>query len=181
MLKKVITYKDLDGKDVTEEFNFHISKAEFAEMELSTPGGFGAYLAAMVAAENGAEIIAAFKSILMKAYGVRSEDNKRFIKSKELSEEFMQTDAYSVLFMELITDMDAVISFIRGIVPADMSDDVVRAMGVTDLELPSMVEKELTEMDKAELDELEMLKTRMSELLALKNEKGTTQQYPNVQ
>ena len=56
----------------------------------------------------------------MKAYGEKSPDGKRFIKSPELSEAFSQTEAYSELFMELASDSDAASKFVNGIIPADM-------------------------------------------------------------
>ena len=39
MLKKTITYTDFDDNERTEDFYFHLSKAEIAEMELSENGG----------------------------------------------------------------------------------------------------------------------------------------------
>jgi len=122
MLKKTITYKDLDGNDITEDFYFSLSKAEIAETELSYEGGLTAHLRRIVETKNGAEIIGTFKKILTMSVGRRSEDGKRFIKSDEITQEFMQTDAYSELFMELVTDAEASAAFVRGIVPADLSE-----------------------------------------------------------
>ena len=62
-----------------------------------------------------------FKDLVLKAYGVKSDDGRRFIKSKELSEEFAQTEAYSQIFMELATDADAAAKFVNGIIPADLA------------------------------------------------------------
>lgn len=124
MLKKTIKYTDFDGAEQSEDFYFNLSKAEIAEMELSHDGGFSGYLQEIVKAEDGKKIIETFKSILMKAYGERSEDGKRFVKSDEISNAFLQTDAYSELFMELITDPDAAAKFIQAIVPADLSKDM---------------------------------------------------------
>ena len=75
----------------------------------------------VVAAQDAPSIIKVFKDLVLKAYGVKSPDGKRFIKSKELSDEFSQTEAYSELFMKLATDADAASKFINGIVPADMA------------------------------------------------------------
>ena len=107
MLKKTLTYSDLDGNPVTEDFYFSLSKAEIAEMELSYDGGLQTHLKRIVANKDGAAIIGAFKNILTSSVGRRSEDGRRFIKSDEITQEFMQTDAYSELFMELVTDADA--------------------------------------------------------------------------
>lgn len=136
MLKKTITYQDLDGNPVTEDFYFNLSKAEIAEMELSYDGGFSGYLKKIIESQNGAEIIAVFKSIIMKAVGRRSEDGKRFIKSEEITNDFLQTDAYSQMFMELVTDADAASNFIQGIVPSDMNEAISKGERLTEVPLP---------------------------------------------
>ena len=58
-----------------------------------------------------------FKDLVLKSYGEKSADGKRFIKTPEISEAFSQTEAYSVLFMELATDADAAAAFVNGIIP----------------------------------------------------------------
>ena len=118
MLKKTIKYTDFNGTEREEDFYFNLSKAEIIEMEMSTAGGFAEMLQNIVKAQDGPTIIKIFKDIILKAYGVKSPDGKRFIKSEELSTEFSQTEAYSVLFMELATDADAAGAFINGIIPA---------------------------------------------------------------
>lgn len=121
MLKKTMTYIDYDGNQRTEDFYFNLSKAEVAEMEMSTAGGLDKMINRIIAEQDGKRIIELFKDLVLKAYGKKSDDGKRFIKTKELSEEFSQTEAYSDLFMELATDADAAAAFVNGIVP-DMSD-----------------------------------------------------------
>lgn len=120
MLKKTIKYTDFNGTEREEDFYFNLSKAEIMEMEMSTAGGFAEMLQNIVKAQDGPTIMKVFKDIILKAYGVKSPDGKRFIKSEELSTEFSQTEAYSVLFMELATDADAAGAFINGIIPADI-------------------------------------------------------------
>lgn len=121
MLKKTMTYIDYDGNQRTEDFYFNLSKAEVAEMEMSTAGGLDKMINRIIAEQDGKRIIELFKDLVLKAYGKKSDDGKRFIKTKELSEEFSQTEAYSDLFMELATDADAAAAFVNGIVP-NMSD-----------------------------------------------------------
>lgn len=118
MLKKTMTYTDYNGASRTEDFYFNLTKAEIAEMEMSTAGGLAEMINRVVAAQDAPSIIKIFKELILKAYGVKSPDGKRFIKSKELSDEFSQTEAYSELFMELATDADAAAKFVNGIVPA---------------------------------------------------------------
>jgi hypothetical protein len=120
MLKKVITYVDYDENERTETFYFNLSKAEVAELELSTTGGLSQWIEKIVASQDQKEIIALFKNIILRAYGEKSPDGKRFIKSEELSEAFSQTEAFSQLFMELATNAEAAAAFINAIVPHDV-------------------------------------------------------------
>lgn len=117
MLKKNIKYVDYNGVERDEDFYFNLSKAEVAEMELSTAGGLAEKINKVVAAQDVPTIINIFKDIILKAYGEKSADGKRFIKSAELSEYFSQTEAYSNLFMELATDSKKASDFINGIMP----------------------------------------------------------------
>ena len=121
MIKKTVTYTDYNGVERTENFYFNLSKAEVMEMELSTAGGMAEAIQKIVDAKDAPAIIRVFKDLVLKAYGVKSDDGRRFIKSKELSEEFAQTEAYSQIFMELATDADAAAKFVNGIVPADLA------------------------------------------------------------
>lgn len=120
MLKKTITYTDYNGTERTEDFYFNLSKAEITEMEMSTVGGFAEMIQNVVNAQDAPAIIKIFKDLVLKAYGQKSPDGRRFIKKPELSEAFSQTEAYSQLFMELATDADAAAKFINGIIPADI-------------------------------------------------------------
>lgn len=124
MLKKTITYTDYDGNERTEDFYFNLSKAELTEMELTTEGGLQTVLKNIVEARDIPRITAMFKKLLLMSYGQKSADGKRFIKSQQLSEEFTQTEAYSNLFLELLSDEDAAAAFVRGIVPADLAKEV---------------------------------------------------------
>lgn len=121
MLKKTITYVDYNGAQRTEDFYFNLSKAEIMEMEMSTTGGLAETIQKIVAAQDAPAIIKIFKDLVLKAYGEKSPDGKRFIKSEEISTAFAQTEAYSQLFMELAMDANAAAEFVNGIVPADMA------------------------------------------------------------
>ncbi len=138
MLKKTITYTDYNGFKRTEDFYFNLSKAEIMEMELSTTGGFGDMIQKIVAAQDTPGIIKIFKDVILKAYGEKSPDGKRFIKSDEIREAFSQTEAYSELFMELSTNDVAAADFVNGIVPGDMVDEIKRK----DLNPPMLTEHE---------------------------------------
>lgn len=121
MLNKKITYTDYNGVERTENFYFNLSKAELMEMEMGTAGGFAEMLNRIVDAQDSASIIKVFKELVLKAYGEKSPDGKRFMKSAELSDAFSQTEAYSNLFMELATDANAAAAFVNGIMPAEVT------------------------------------------------------------
>ena len=120
MLKKTVTYVDYNGVQRTEDFYFHLSKAELMEMEIGTVGGFSEMVEKIIAAQDHPTILKTFKELVLKAYGVKSDDGRRFIKSPELSEAFSQTEAYSQIFMELATDSDKGSEFINGVIPGDL-------------------------------------------------------------
>lgn len=139
MLKKTITFEDLDGNPITEDFYFHLSKAEIAEMALSQDqeGDLAEKVKLMIKNNDAKNIIATFKEILSIAYGVRGADNKSFEKSPEIWLKFLQTGAYSELFMELVTDAEASAAFIRGIMPADLVDKIDNPqLPIQDVQLP---------------------------------------------
>ena len=117
MLKKTVTYTDYNGSERTEDFYFNLTKAEIMEMELTTVGGLSAMIEKIVAAKDGPTIIKTFKDLVLKAYGEKSADGRRFIKSPEIAEAFSQTEAYSQIFMELATDDEAAAKFVNGIIP----------------------------------------------------------------
>lgn len=121
MLKKTITYVDYNGTERTEDFYFNLTKAEVMEMEMSTTGGLAEMIKRIVAAQDAPAIIQIFKDLILKAYGEKSPDGKRFVKSEQLRSEFEQTEAYSQLFMELATNAEEAANFVNGIVPGDVA------------------------------------------------------------
>lgn len=126
MLKKTITFEDYDGNKRTEDFHFNLSKAELMEMELSEAGGLENRVKRIIDSQDTPQIISIFKDLILKSYGVKSPDGKRFIKSKEIVDEFVQTEAYSVLFMELATDSEAASKFINSILPSDLQAELAK-------------------------------------------------------
>jgi hypothetical protein len=124
VLKKTIEYLDFEDNLHSEDFYFNLTLAEIAEMELTYEKGLTHHLKRIVATKDGAAIVATFKDILAKSYGVKSDDGKRFMKSPELWEQFLQTNAYSVLFIELVTDAQKSAAFVVGIVPKEVAKKI---------------------------------------------------------
>lgn len=117
MLKKTITYTDYDGVERTEDFYFNLTRAELLEMELDVTGGMTKYIEYIIAAQDVSKLMRIFKEIILKAYGQKSPDGRRFIKSEEITNEFTQTEAFSNLYMELTNDAKKATDFINGIIP----------------------------------------------------------------
>src|SRR5215211_4134516 len=97
MLKKTLTFKDLDGNPITEDFYFNLNTSELAKLQLSHEGGFGDYLEKISAKRSGREVMDTFEDILRMSVGRRGEDNRKFIKTDEIRDDFMFSGAYDVL------------------------------------------------------------------------------------
>lgn len=121
MLKKTIKYTDFNDVEREEDFYFNLTKSELTEMQLSVDGGLQAWLEKIVKTENRPELIKAFKNIILKSYGEKSADGKRFVKSEELSEAFEQSAAYDELFIELLSNEEKAAEFVNGLIPKGLS------------------------------------------------------------
>lgn len=124
MIMKTIKYTDYEGVERTESFFFNLSKAELISMDAEVEGGFKKMIEKVIESQDPKQIIEIFKDIIYRSYGEKSPDGRRFIKSKELSDGFTQTEAYSELFMELATDAAKAEAFIKGIMPADIVNEM---------------------------------------------------------
>jgi hypothetical protein len=173
MLRKTITYTDFNGEEAREDFYFNMTRAELVELEFSMEGGFSETMKRMIETDpegkvNGKIIMEEMKKLLLKSYGVKSPDGKRFVKNDRLRQDFESSEAYSVLFMDLVTDADAAATFINGIMPANLVEEIAKMPEAEKLSLvqtpmggvrppeESLPEKrkvtraELTGMDQAE-------------------------------
>lgn len=120
MFKKSITFEDFDGRTVTEDYYFNLTKTELLQLEAQTPGGLGASLERIGKTQDFNRIVQEFTRIVLASYGVRSEDGKRFMKNDQIREEFQQTAAWDALFFELATKADAASAFVTAVFPKDM-------------------------------------------------------------
>lgn len=124
MLIKKIKYIDYNGVEREESFLFNLTKAELFDMEMGKYGGLATKIRRLIETQDAPEIIKIFKDIILSAYGEKSDDGKRFMKcdneGHSLAQNFAQTEAFSVLYMELATDSKAASEFIKGIIPADL-------------------------------------------------------------
>lgn len=119
MLKKTITFKDFNGESTKDDFYFNLTQAEVAEMELSAEGGMQEFIKRITKTRDQAKLVALFKELIMKSYGERSIDGKRFYKNDQIRADFAASGAYSELFMELATNTQSAIDFIVNVFPVD--------------------------------------------------------------
>lgn len=124
MIKKSFTWTNLNDEVVTEEFYFALSLAELAELEMSEKGGLTAWLDAIMKDQDGRQIMAKFKEIILASVGRRSLDGNRFIKNEEIRQDFLNSEPYSLLFMEIIKEPAKASEFVNGLVPKDMQEKI---------------------------------------------------------
>lgn len=153
MFKHNIKYTDYNGQERNEQFYFNLSKAELMEMELSTQAGVEEMIRMMIATNDNAKIVQTFKDLILKSYGIKSEDGKRFIKSQELREQFEQSEAYSEFFMAMIANEDGLqTKFINGVingtnVPNLSEEDAIAKLKELGYDT-TRIEASLSEQDK---------------------------------
>ena len=123
MYKRTITYTDYFGQERKEDVYFNLNRSELTKLQLSTQRGYVNMLQDLIDKNDGPTIMKTFDEIIRMAYGEKSEDGRRFIKSPELSEAFTQTPMYDQLYMELCTDAKAAAEFVNNIIPQDLRDE----------------------------------------------------------
>lgn len=136
MVKKTITYNDFNDNQRTEDYYFHLSRAELMELEASVDGGWLESMKRIISAQNTPAIMREFKKIILSSYGEKSPDGKRFIKSSELSKAFSETEAYSDMFVELFQHPDLAAKFFTGILPAEFQEKFTAAISGEATALP---------------------------------------------
>ena len=124
MIGKKIKSVDFNGVEREETYYFNLTEQELAEMELSQDGGMDVYIKRIVDAKSVPELIALFKKFINASYGIKSDDGKYFRKSAELLADFQATQAYSDLYMELVSNTEAAIEFVNGVIPTKMKSAI---------------------------------------------------------
>lgn len=150
MLKKTITFPDLDGISVTEDFWFNLNKGELATLALSRPGGgLEDYLQEIIKSEDNRAILAMFKEILALSVG-RRKGSRQFEKSDDITQDFVQSEAYSELLMELLSNPPYAVEFFNGILPPEL---VTR---MEEVNLPE--EREYSDAEYLEMSDSEFIR-----------------------
>lgn len=122
MLTKTINYTDFNGQEQTEDARFHLSKPELVRLDLEYDGGLEARITKAVSEKDNRIIMQLFERLIKASYGVKSEDGRRFVKSPEVVDAFVDSAAYNELFMELLTTEDAAVTFFKAVMP-DMPEE----------------------------------------------------------
>ena len=124
MFKKTVTYEDYKGNTRTEDFYFNLNKAELVELELSTKGGLTVMMDRIIATQDNPTLFKIFKDLVSKSYGVLSDDGRKFVKNQEVLDDFMQTEAYSIIFSELATNEEAAAEFFNNVIPQNLAKEL---------------------------------------------------------
>ena len=119
MIKKKVTYIDLDGKEKTEELRFHMNKLEYIKFV----GGIGIELEDKVKELTDNNDVLGMtnliENLLVVSYG--KMDGKKWTKSEEDQEEFRNSEQLAELFAELITNPDEAAKFFKHVSKARCS------------------------------------------------------------
>lgn len=172
MISKSITFEGFDGKKHTREYHFHLNEAELTELGLSRTEGMDTYIRRIIDAEDTAALFATLKEFLIKAIGVPAADGIRFAKTKPNGEEiwleFIESNAYSELFIELVKNPTQMAQFLLGILPGKMQEEIKRKQDLGQLELPAEDKKPKTPtFDDYTLDQLREMPLEEFELLVM--------------
>lgn len=126
MIKKTVTYTDYNGESRTETFYFHYTEAEILDMEMSEEGSFTERIQRIIDAKDKTALMKLIKKFVIDAYGVKSEDGKRFMKNDEVKAAFVECPAYSDIFMDMVTNDELAAEFVNGVIPNTMRDRVAK-------------------------------------------------------
>lgn len=137
MFTKTVNYTDFNDNEVTETLYFNLSKRELVKMAMDLPKEIREKIskdpdnvneqeaAIALATSLGEKGVFEFIEELVKnAYGVKSEDGRKFLKDPKLSEEFTHSIAYDELIMEFMSDENAGLEFVNKLIPSAVNDAI---------------------------------------------------------
>lgn len=122
MFKDTITYTDFNGNTQSKDLYFHLSATELLDIEYSKEGNWSNYLTEILDKGDNGKMISVMQDLIKKSYGVKSEDGQRFMKSPDILDEFLQSEAYQVFFIKLLQSEDYANNFVEGILPKDLAN-----------------------------------------------------------
>lgn len=129
MYIRKIKFMDFNGVEREGEFFFHMNKGELLKwMMQSGDYTIDKVLERIAKERNGKRIIETFEDLIERSYGEVSLDGAAFVKDPEKFKIFKATEAYSELFVSLVTDAEEAAKFVSGIIPADMNAEIQKVM-----------------------------------------------------
>lgn len=155
MYAKTIKYTDYNGNEREETFYFNLSKAEIIDLEWRTPGGLENHFKGILQRLNGQELADTFKMLIQKSYGVKDPEGRRFIKNEEVLKNFIETEAYSELYIQLATDDKAAAEFVNGIFPKDVVEAAQKQKAMADKAGLELVDTSATEVSDPNVPKVE--------------------------
>lgn len=135
MLVKKLKFKDFYGNEREAEYYFHMSEADAYKLDLKTTGGLERKLKTMTETQDIPAFATMLDNLILQSYGRISDDGISFVKDPAETKKFAESNAYSIIFKELVTNGDACIDFIKGILPQNMQDRINEAIKNGDLKL----------------------------------------------
>lgn len=121
------TYTDYNEVEKTETFWFNLNKAELMQLALGPKGGLEGVIEEITRTTDTGRVLDLIKEILLMSYGRKTPDG-RFAKTDDdghkYALEFEQTAAFDEIYVDLFNDVDSLIAFVNGVVPAKLRDDV---------------------------------------------------------
>lgn len=138
MLKKTITYTDFNGNERTEDFYFNLNKSEVIKW-LTTNGDYtlDKLLERLSKERNGKKIMEIFEGLIHTSYGRKSLDGRKFEKNDAIWKDFYETEAYSVLFTDLVTDAKKAADFVNQIIPKELSEEISKIVAANPNGIPA--------------------------------------------
>ena len=116
MLKQRVKYEGFDGELIEEDLYFNLTRMDLIELnDRYESKDMAAYMDKIVKEKNVKELYKVLKDIVLMAYGVKSEDGKRFIKNQTVKDEFAESLAFAQLIEDFHETDTAMSDFITGI------------------------------------------------------------------
>lgn len=129
MFVKHLEYEDFLGNKRSEDFYFHLTKADLIKW-VTTSGDYtlDQYVKRLYEERNGKKIMETFEELIRMSYGQISLDGRQFDRSEKITSDFMATEAYSIIFSELVMDGSKAAEFFNGILPKELVDEVSKEL-----------------------------------------------------
>ena len=125
MIKKTVVYENLDGKTESEVVYLNINMIELTELEFVAEKSISDILKEIGETPSMADALKTFKMFLRFAYGVKSPDSKKLLKSDSIWESFENSEPYSALLWEMLNDAPKAVDVIMGILPQKKIEELI--------------------------------------------------------